>query len=81
MMLGSTVAIKEAVEIGIGISIVSRWAARKESKHGSLKLLSIKEENLFREFSLISQKSAIGSHAVDEFLTYLKGYSFEKLIS
>ena len=81
MMLGSTVAIKEAVEIGMGISILSRWVARKESKHGSLKLLSIKEENLFREFSLISQKSAIGSHAVDEFLTYLKGYPFEKLIS
>jgi len=81
MMLGSTVAIKEAVESGMGISIVSRWAARKESKYGSLKLLSIKEENLFREFSLISQKSAIGSHAVDEFLTYLKGYPFEKLIS
>ncbi|HUO78380.1 MAG TPA: selenium metabolism-associated LysR family transcriptional regulator [Thermodesulfovibrionales bacterium] len=81
MMLGSTVAIKEAVESGMGISIVSRWAARKESKCGSLKLVSIKEENLFREFSLISQKSAIGSHAVDEFLTYLKGYSFEKLIS
>jgi len=81
MMLGSTVAIKEAVESGMGISIVSRWAARKESKYGSLKLLSIKEENLFREFSLISQKSAIGSHAVDEFLTYLKGYSFDKLIS
>jgi DNA-binding transcriptional LysR family regulator len=81
MMLGSTVAIKEAVESGMGISIVSRWAARKESKYGSLKLLSIKEENLFREFSLISQKRAIGSHAVDEFLTYLKGYSFDKLIS
>ncbi len=55
LMLGSTVAIKEAVESGIGISIVY--------------------------FSLISQKGAIGSHAVDEFLTYLKGYSFDKLIS
>lgn len=81
MMLGSTVAIKEAVENGIGISIVSRWAARKESKHGTLKLLSIKEEKLLRDFSLISQKSAIGSHAVEEFLSYLKGYQFEKLIS
>lgn len=81
LMLGSTVAIKEAVESGIGISIVSRWAARKESKYGSLKLLSIKEEKLLRDFSLVSQKSAIGSHAVEEFLTYVKGYSFDKLIS
>jgi len=81
MMLGSTEAIKEAVESGIGISIVSRWAARKESKYGSLKLLSIKEERLYRDFSLIFHKKAISSYAVDEFLTYLKGYPFEKLIS
>lgn len=81
MMLGSTEAIKEAVESGIGISIVSRWAARKESKYGSLKLLSIKEERLLRDFSLIFHKNAIASHAVDEFLTYLKSYPFEKLIS
>lgn len=81
MMLGSTEAIKEAVESGIGISIVSRWAARKENKYGSLKLLSLKEEKFFRDFSLIFHKNAIASHAVDEFLTYLKSYPFEKLIS
>lgn len=81
LMLGSTVAIKEAVESGIGISIVSRWAAKKENKFGSLKLLSIREEKLLRDFTLISQKGAIASYAVDEFLTYLKGYSFDKLIS
>jgi len=81
MMLGSTEAIKEAVESGIGISIVSRWAARKENKYGSLKLVSLKEEKFFRDFSLIFHKNAIASHAVDEFLTYLKSYPFEKLIS
>lgn len=80
MMIGSTEAIKEAVENGIGISILSRWAARKESKYGSLKLISIKEERLYRDFSLLFQKNSISSHAVDEFLTYLKNYSFEKLI-
>lgn len=81
MMLGSTEAIKEGVECGIGVSIVSRWAARKENKYGSLKLLSLKEERFLRDFSLIFHKNAIASHAVDEFLTYLKSYPFEKLIS
>lgn len=81
MMLGSTEAIKEAVENGIAVSIVSRWAARKESKYGSLKLLSIKEEKMLRDFSLIFQKNAIRSHSVDEFLAYLKNYHFDKLIS
>ncbi len=81
MMLGSTVAIKGAVESGVGISIMSRWAARKESKYGSLKLLSIKEEKLLRDFSLIYQKNSIASHAVDEFLNYVKNYPYEKLIA
>ena len=39
MVLGSTEAIKEAVENGLGISILSRWAVRKELKYGTLQLL------------------------------------------
>ncbi|MFN3396437.1 MAG: selenium metabolism-associated LysR family transcriptional regulator [Thermodesulfovibrionales bacterium] len=81
MMLGSTEGIKEAVESGIGISIISRWAARKENRYGALKLLSIKEERLYRDFSLISPKNAIISHAVSEFLDYVKRYHFEDLLT
>ena len=81
MVLGSTVAIKEAVENGLGISIVSRWAARKEVKYGSLCLIRIKEQKMMREFSLITNKGSVSSHAVDEFLTYLKSYPFTKLLS
>lgn len=81
MVLGSTEAIKESVENGIGIAIVSRWAVRKEIKYGTLKPLSFKEEKMLRDFSLIFQKKAISSHAVDEFLSYLKAYSFDNLLS
>lgn len=81
MMLGSTEGIKEAVESGIGISIISRWAARKENRYGTLKLLSIKEERLYRDFSLISPKNAIMSHAMTEFLDYIKRYSFDDLLN
>lgn len=80
MMLGSTEAIKEAVESGMGISIVSRWAVRKEGRYGSLKLLSIREGKLLRDFSLLSNKKAIRSYALDEFLSYLKSYPFDKLL-
>lgn len=80
MMLGSTEGIKGAVESGIGISIISRWAARKENRYGALKLLSIKEERLYRDFSLISLKNAIMSHAISEFLDYVKRYPFEDLL-
>lgn len=80
LMLGCTQAIKEAVEIGAGISIVSRWAARKENKYGSLKLLSLKEEKIFRDFSLIYHKNVISTHALDDFLAYLKSYRFDSLL-
>jgi len=81
MVLGSTEAIKESVENGMGIAIVSRWAVRKEIKYGTLKPLSFKEEKMLRDFSLIFQKKAISSHAVDEFLSYLKAYPFDNLLS
>ncbi|MFZ6016439.1 MAG: selenium metabolism-associated LysR family transcriptional regulator [Nitrospirota bacterium] len=81
MVLGSTEAIKDAVENGLGISIISRWAARKESKYGSLHLLRFKEEKMMGDFSLITTKNSVSSCAIDEFLTYLKSYPFAKLLS
>lgn len=79
-VLGSTVAIKEAVESGLGISIVSRWSVRKERKYDTLKLLSIKEEKIMRNFSLIFSKNTVPTHAVDEFLSYLRSYQADKLL-
>ena len=81
IVLGSTEAIKDAVENGLGISIISRWAARKESKYGTLRILSIKEEKIVRDFSLIINKNLISSNALDEFLAFLKAYQFDKLLS
>jgi DNA-binding transcriptional LysR family regulator len=81
MVLGSTQAIKEAVENGLGVSIISRWAARKECKYGTLNMLNFKEEKIVRNFSLITYKNTVSSHASEEFLTYLKSYPFDKLLS
>jgi DNA-binding transcriptional LysR family regulator len=80
-ILGSTEAIKDAVENGLGISIISRWAARKESKYGTLHLLNIKEEKIMRDFSLIVNKNSISSNSLEEFLTFLKSYSYDNLLS
>ncbi|HXW69564.1 MAG TPA: selenium metabolism-associated LysR family transcriptional regulator [Dissulfurispiraceae bacterium] len=80
LVLGGTEAIKEAVERGMGIAIISRWAARKELQFGTLKYISAKEDRILRDFSLVVQKNTVFSHAVDEFLSYLKVYSFEMLL-
>jgi DNA-binding transcriptional LysR family regulator len=79
-ILGSTEAIKDAVENGLGISIISRWAARKESKYGTLCLLALKEEKMVRDFSVIIKKNSISSNSLEEFLTFLKTYPFDKLL-
>ncbi len=81
LVLGGTESIKEAVENGIGISIVSRWAARKEVRYGTIKLITPKEEKILREFTLVMPKNAVVSHAVDEFLSFIKSYPYEDLLS
>jgi DNA-binding transcriptional LysR family regulator len=81
VVLGSTEAIKDAVESGLGVSIISRWAARKESKYGTLRLLSLREEKMVRDFSLVINKNLVSSNALDEFLTFLNAYEFDKLLS
>jgi LysR family transcriptional regulator, transcriptional activator of the cysJI operon len=80
-ILGSTEAIKDAVENGLGVSIISRWAARKESKYGTLRLLSLKEEKMTRDFSLIVNKNSVQSNALEEFVSFLKSYPYDNLLS
>ena len=80
-ILGSTEAIKEAVARGIGMSIVSKWTVRKEIKSGELKTILFKEGRMLRDFSLIFNKNTVTSYAVEEFLNYLRQYSYAKLIN
>jgi DNA-binding transcriptional LysR family regulator len=79
-ILGSTEAIKEAVEKGVGVSIVSKWAVRKESRYGSVKFLKFKEGKIKRDFSLIFSKNTVTSHAIDEFLSYVRAYPYGNLL-
>ncbi len=80
LILGSNEAIKEAVENGMGISIVSQWAVKKETKCGSIKMLGIKEEKVIRDFSLVFSKNGVSSHGIEEFLLYIKKYPFDNLL-
>ncbi len=79
-VLGSTEAIKDAVENGLGVSIISRWAARKENRYGTLRLLNLKEEKMTRDFSLIMHKNAGSSSSLEEFISFLKAYPYDKLL-
>lgn len=80
LVLGSTESIKEAVERGMGISIMSRWAVRKEVKYGTLKYITAKEDRMLRNFSLTMPKNSVVSHAVDEFISYIRRYPYDSLL-
>lgn len=79
LILGSIGSVKEAVERGMGVSVASKWAIRKEIKNGTLKMLVPKEGRIQRKFSLIMPKNSVLTHAVDEFVSYLKAYPYENL--
>jgi DNA-binding transcriptional LysR family regulator len=80
-IMGSTEAIKGAVEEGLGLSIVSRWAAKKESRYGSLKTATFKEDRFFRDFSLLHRKAKDSSYTLDKFLIFLKKFPFDRLLN
>lgn len=80
LVLGSTESIKEAVASGLGVSILSKWAIRREVKYGTIKPITPKEEKMLRNFTLLMPKTAVLSHAADEFLSYIKAYPYDSLL-
>jgi len=55
MELDSTEAIKSAVEAGLGIGFVSRWAIAKELELGTLRVAEVSRVRASRHFTLISR--------------------------
>jgi DNA-binding transcriptional LysR family regulator len=72
---------ESAVEEGLGTSILSRWAAKKECKYGSIKSAVFKEEKFVRDFSLVFRKSKEPSHTIEQFMGFLRRYPYDKLLS
>lgn len=77
LVLGSTASIKEAVEAGIGVSIVSKWAVLREAADGRLKLLIFREGAIQRDLSLLIPSRKYLTHVMDEFLIFLRKYPYD----
>lgn len=65
MDLDSTEAIKSAVEAGLGIGFVSRWAISKELELGALMTAQIRGLQIARDFSLVT-RSGPEQHGASE---------------
>lgn len=72
MEFGSTQIIKESVEAGLGITLLSHWAVRKEISLGTLKALKINGFPVSRRFSLITQATPFHTKATEVFLEILR---------
>lgn len=68
---GSTQLIKESVEAGLGVSLLSYWAIRKECSMGSLNVINVKQLPIIRKFSVVL-RSPFQTKALSVFLELLR---------
>ncbi len=71
MHFSSTQPIKESVEAGLGISLLSHWAIQKELRNGDLKIIHTAGLPLTRDFSIVT-KSLYQTKALEVFLDLLR---------
>ncbi|HLR65629.1 selenium metabolism-associated LysR family transcriptional regulator [Virgibacillus alimentarius] len=79
MELGSTEAIKSAVEAGLGVSIISKHAIKKEQKLQLLKAYTIKNVTFNRYFYIAVRKDQVLKSTADVFVEELKKLKREKM--
>lgn len=70
--LGSTQIIKEAVEAGLGISLMSKWVLKKEIERGTVQQLKVRHTPVKRTFSFLKLSQAFESKAVIVFEQLIK---------
>jgi DNA-binding transcriptional LysR family regulator len=71
MTLDTTEGILSAVEAGLGIAFVSRWAVRNQLTLGTLKLAHVKGLKLSRVFSVAHRQGAIPQGSAGAFHRFL----------
>lgn len=71
MELGNTEAVKAAVETGMGISILSKYALKRELKLETLKIIGIKGLDFRRSFYLVYVKNKFLPPQAETFLHYI----------
>ncbi|RRJ65099.1 hypothetical protein EHV15_20910 [Paenibacillus oralis] len=73
MEFGSTQVIKESVEAGLGISLLSRWTIAKELAGGYIGMIHVEGLPFKRSFSIVT-RSAYLTKALEKFIETLKEY-------
>lgn len=73
LAFGSTQMIKEAVEAGMGLSLLSSWTIRKEVALGTLAQVPVVGTPRHRPFLVVTPRSQVRAQAVEVFVRELDG--------
>ena len=71
MEIGNIIAIKTIVASGLGVSVVSKWAAEDMVNSGEICILRIKEFTIHRKLSIILNNDFFESEACSKFVRFL----------
>jgi len=69
--MGSTQAIKQAVKVGVGISLISKRAVAEECQHGILHCVKVKDLRFSRAFYLVTSTTRSRSPLAEAFRAFL----------
>ena len=72
MEFGSTQVIKESVEAGLGITLLSHWTVRKELALGTMKKIKLQGNPVLRRFSIVTQNTHFQTRATEVFIEILR---------
>jgi len=72
MELGTTQAIKSAIEAGLGIGILSKLAVKRELKLGHLRKVNVKNLTFKRNLWLVEKTQRFHKNSVREFLEFIQ---------
>jgi len=73
-VLGSTQAVINGVEAGLGISFVSALAARHGEKAGTVATVALDGVTLERDLFMVYQKDHVTTRLLEEFTNYARGW-------
>ncbi len=79
LVLGSTEAIKSAVEHGMGVSILSNWTVKKEVQFGTIKTNTFRDIRFTRNFSIVFHKRGALAATAKDFFEFLKIFPFQNI--
>ena len=72
MEIGSTQAIKSAVEAGLGISILPRLTVARELEQGFLREVGISGINITRNLWLVKKNKRFNKTGLSDFVEFIK---------